>query len=66
MDTKKFIITFVGGLTVGTAITAVIVKNGKRFVNAVRELKPFNKMNRELKNNPLWKLTKVQHKKERS
>ena len=66
MDTKKFIITFIGGLTVGTTITAVIVKNGKRFVNAVRELKPFRKMDGELKNNPLWGLTKVQHKKERS
>lgn len=66
MDTKKFIITFVGGLTVGTTITAVIVKNGKRFVNAVRELKPFHKMDKELKDNPLWKLTKIQHKKERS
>ena len=65
MDTKKFIITFIGGLTVGTTITAVIVKNGKRLVNAVRELKPFRKMDGELKNNPLWGLTKVQHKKER-
>lgn len=66
MDTKKFIITFVGGLTIGTTITAFIVKNGKRFVNAVRELKPFRKMNGELKNNPLWKLTKNQRKEERS